>query len=87
MNSSFDLILMDVQMPVMDGLQATEAIRELESSPEIHIPVVGLTAHASAEDRERCLFAGMDGYLTKPLNLSDLDKVLADVMNRMLIPC
>ena len=85
-NQAFDLILMDVQMPVMDGLQATEAIRELESDPEIHIPVVGLTAHASAEDRERCLVAGMDGYLTKPLNLSDLDKVLADVMNRELIP-
>lgn len=86
-NKAFDLILMDVQMPVMDGLQATEAIRDLEGDPEIHIPVVGLTAHASAEDRERCLHAGMDGYLTKPLNLSDLDKVLADVMNRELIPC
>ncbi len=86
-NKTFDLILMDVQMPVMDGLQATEAIRDLEGDPEIHIPVVGLTAHASAEDRERCLHAGMDGYLTKPLNLSDLDKVLADVMNRELIPC
>jgi len=74
-NKTFDLILMDVQMPVMDGLQATEAIRDLEGDPEIHIPV------------ERCLHAGMDGYLTKPLNLSDLDKVLADVMNRELIPC
>ncbi len=83
---AFDLVLMDVQMPVMDGLQATEAIRDLEGDPEIHIPVVGLTAHASAEDRERCLVAGMDGYLTKPLNLSDLDKVLADVMNRELLP-
>ena len=82
-----DLILLDIEMPVMDGLQATEAIRGLEGDPEIHIPVVGLTAHASAEDRERCLQAGMDGYLTKPLNLSDLDKVLADVMNRELIPC
>ncbi|MEN8005780.1 MAG: response regulator [Candidatus Krumholzibacteriota bacterium] len=83
---AFDLILMDVQMPVMDGLQATEAIRDHEGDPEIHVPVVGLTAHASAEDRERCLQAGMDGYLTKPLNLSDLDKVLADVVNRELIP-
>ena len=85
-DKDLDLILMDVQMPVMDGLQATEAIRELEGDPENHIPVVGLTAHASTEDRERCLQAGMDGYLTKPLNLSDLDKVLADVLNRELIP-
>jgi len=82
----FDLVLMDVQMPVMDGLQATAAIRDWEGDPEQHVPVVGLTAHASAEDRERCLQAGMDGYLTKPVNLSDLDKVLADVMNHELIP-
>jgi signal transduction histidine kinase/CheY-like chemotaxis protein len=83
---AFDLVLMDVQMPVMDGLQATEAIREWEGDPERHVPVVGLTAHASAEDRERCLQAGMDGYLTKPVNLPDLDKVLADVLNHELIP-
>ena len=82
----FDLVLMDVQMPVMDGLQATEAIRDWEADPEFHVPVVGLTAHASAEDRERCLQAGMDGYLTKPMNLSDLDKILADVVNHELIP-
>ena len=73
-------------MPVMDGLQATVAIRNWEGDPERHVPVVGLTAHASAEDRERCLQAGMDGYLTKPVNLSDLDKVLADVLNHELIP-
>jgi signal transduction histidine kinase/ActR/RegA family two-component response regulator len=85
-NKIFDLVLMDVQMPVMDGLQATEAIREYEGDPERHVPVVGLTAHASAEDRERCLQAGMDGYLTKPVNLSDLDKVLVDVLNHELIP-
>jgi|GEM_PF-3221477 len=82
----FDLVLMDVQMPVMDGLQATTAIRDHEGDPEIHVPVVGLTAHASAEDRERCLEAGMDGYLTKPVDLSMLDKLLADVLNRELIP-
>jgi len=85
-DKSFDLVLMDVQMPVMDGLQASEAIRDYEADPENHVPVIGLTAHASAEDRERCLQAGMDGYLTKPVNLSDLDKVLADVLNHELIP-
>jgi signal transduction histidine kinase/ActR/RegA family two-component response regulator len=85
-NGTFDLVLMDVQMPVMDGLQATDAIRDHEGDPQNHVPVVGLTAHASAEDRERCLQAGMDGYLTKPLNLSDLDNVIADVLNHDLIP-
>jgi signal transduction histidine kinase/CheY-like chemotaxis protein len=85
--NEFDLVLMDVQMPVMDGLQAAEAIRRWEGNPEDHhVPVVGLTAHASAEDRERCLEAGMDGYLAKPVNLSDLDKVIRDVLNQELIP-
>ena len=83
---TFDMVLMDVQMPVMDGLQATQAIRELEGAAGRHTPVIGMTAHASAEDRERCLEAGMDGYLTKPVNLSDLDKILADTLNRVLIP-
>jgi CheY-like chemotaxis protein len=86
MARTFDLILMDVQMPIMDGLQATEAIREWEGSGPARVTVVGLTAHASAEDRSRCLAAGMDGYLTKPVKLADLDKVLAKVMNQELIP-
>ncbi len=63
----FDLVLMDVQMPEMDGLSATAAIRELETVTGAHLPIIGVTAHAMKGDRERCLAAGMDGYVTKPI--------------------
>jgi two-component system, sensor histidine kinase and response regulator len=69
---SFDLILMDVQMPVMDGLDATRAIRERERLSGGRVPIVALTAHALKEDRQRCLDAGMDGYLAKPIRAKDL---------------
>jgi CheY-like chemotaxis protein len=68
----FDLILMDVQMPEMGGFEATAAIRDRERSAERHTPIVALTAHAMAGDRERCLAAGMDGYLSKPLRPEEL---------------
>ena len=64
---SFDLVLMDVQMPEMDGLEATAGIRSMEASSGAHVPVVAMTAHAMEGDRERCLEAGMDAYLAKPL--------------------
>ncbi|HYL68737.1 MAG TPA: ATP-binding protein [Candidatus Limnocylindria bacterium] len=64
---SFDLVLMDVQMPEMGGLEATQAIREKEKSTGGHIPIFAMTAHAMQGDRERCLAAGMDGYLAKPI--------------------
>ncbi len=64
----FDLILMDVQMPVMDGFQATAAIREKEKTILGHVPIVAITAHAMRGDRERCLEAGMDGYISKPID-------------------
>jgi two-component system sensor histidine kinase/response regulator len=68
----FDLILMDVQMPEMDGLEATIAIRQLETGSRGHVPIIALTAHAIKKDQDRCLSAGMDGYLTKPIRAADL---------------
>jgi CheY-like chemotaxis protein len=70
--ADFDLVLMDVQMPVMGGFEATAAVRETEKSTGKHIPIVALTAHAAPGDRERCLAAGMDGYVTKPIHPEEL---------------
>ena len=76
---SFDLILMDIEMPDMDGLQATAAIREREAGTGDHAPIIGLTAHAMPGDRERCLEAGMDGYVPKPIRLDELHAAIAQV--------
>jgi signal transduction histidine kinase/DNA-binding NarL/FixJ family response regulator len=65
---TFDLVLMDVQMPEMDGITATKRIREREKSTHAHLPIIAMTAHAMKGDRTRCLAAGMDGYVTKPIN-------------------
>lgn len=74
----FDLILMDMEMPDMDGLEATEMIRATEP-PGSRIPIYALTAHTSAADRERCFTAGMDGFISKPINIDDVLKLVADV--------
>jgi CheY-like chemotaxis protein len=69
---SFDLVLMDVQMPEMDGLQATLEIRKSEKISGKHIPIIAMTAHAMVGDKARCLEAGMDDYLSKPIQSNDL---------------
>jgi two-component system sensor histidine kinase/response regulator len=78
----FDVILMDVQMPTMDGLQATTAIRQLPDEPRSRVPIVALTAHAMKRDRERCLSAGMNGYISKPIDAETLIRVVEDLGNR-----
>ncbi len=77
----FDLILMDVQMPNMDGLQATQAIRKLEHECGKHVPIIALTAHAMKGDRERCLEAGMDDYLHKPVNTNVLRERVQELLS------
>ena len=69
---SFHVVLMDIQMPVMDGLEATAAIRDLEWHTGEHLPILAMTAHAMKGDQQRCLEAGMDGYISKPIRKLEL---------------
>jgi signal transduction histidine kinase/CheY-like chemotaxis protein/ligand-binding sensor domain-containing protein len=78
----YDLVLMDVQMPEMDGLEATRALREKEKKSGTHQTVIALTAHAMKGDEERCLAAGMDGYISKPIHPEELDDVLRNLVTR-----
>jgi CheY-like chemotaxis protein len=78
-----DVVLMDVQMPEMDGLEATAAIREQEHQQGGHLPIIALTAHAMKGDHERCLLAGMDDYISKPINAQTLSAGLSRVLKRL----
>jgi two-component system sensor histidine kinase/response regulator len=78
----FDLILMDVQMPEMDGFEATAAIRLRESGSGVRIPIIALTAHAMKGDQERCLDAGMDGYVSKPIRPRELVELVGKYSKR-----
>jgi CheY-like chemotaxis protein len=78
----FDIVLMDIQMPEMDGFEATACIHELEKSGTAKTPIVAMTAHAMAGDRERCLAAGMDDYISKPLRKEELLAVLDRIQKK-----
>ena len=75
----FDLVLADVQMPEMDGLQLARAIREREKKTDTHLPIIAMTAYAMKGDRERCLEAGMDAYVAKPINAAQLFETIDGV--------
>jgi CheY-like chemotaxis protein len=78
----FDLVLMDVQMPEMDGLEATAAIRAQEHQTGQHLPIIALTANAMKGDAEVCLAAGMDDYVSKPIRMEALRAALASIEDR-----
>jgi len=83
---AFDIVFMDVQMPEMDGMTATAEIRKSEQSTGKHVPIVAMTAHAMKGDKEKCLQAGMDDYVSKPIRRQELTDVIARVAKRFLNP-
>ncbi|SDY80899.1 response regulator [Tindallia californiensis] len=78
MKHEYDLIFLDIQMPVMNGYETAELIRQQEKMTGIHIPIVAVTAYALEEDREKCMSVGMDSYLSKPVSMENLLKVLVE---------
>jgi CheY-like chemotaxis protein len=86
-HESFDIILMDWRMPVTDGLKCTLQIRELQEAQNNRVPIIAVTAHALAGDRERCLEAGMDDYLSKPFTLDQLQTKIHEWLKRSRENC
>jgi two-component system sensor histidine kinase/response regulator len=86
----FDVALMDIQMPEMDGMEATAAIRKREKSSGRHLPIVAMTAHAMGGDRERCLAGGMDGYIPKPIHprnlFAEIERCLTEIQKSATMP-
>ena len=77
----FDVVLMDVQMPLMDGVEVTAAIRKQEKVSGQHIPIIAMTAHAMSGDRQRFLASGMDGYVSKPVHSKELYAAIENVLS------
>jgi len=84
-DNAFDMVLMDVEMPEMNGFEATIAIREKEKSSGAHLPIVAMTAHALKEDKERCLTAGMDAYVSKPIDATKFFAVIESLEKVLLL--
>ncbi len=82
-DEQFDAVLMDVNMPEMSGIEATQEIRTNEASTGQHVPIIAMTANAMAEDRDKCLSAGMDAYVSKPLDMEELYRVLEETVARI----
>jgi two-component system sensor histidine kinase/response regulator len=85
-SQTFDLILMDVQMPIMSGVETTVEIRKQEQKSGLHVPIYAMTANAMKGDRERYLSIGMDGYLTKPVRPVELDQLLRESAAQPAVP-
>jgi len=75
-----DLVIMDVQMPEMDGFEAAAHIRKVEEATLQHVPILAMTAHAMKGDKEKCMAAGMDGYLSKPIRPDDLHRAIEELV-------
>jgi len=83
-SQAVDLVFMDVQMPIMDGFEATGIIREREKTTGGRLPIIAMTAHALKGDKEKCLEAGMDGYISKPIEISKLKETMRQVIPEKL---
>ncbi len=83
LHQTFDVILMDLQMPEMDGFEATACIREAQTAAHRYTPIVAVTAHAMAGDREQCLRAGMDHYIAKPIDFKALQNLVNQCAGRV----